>query len=318
MQLIRGIHNIREDLNGCVLTIGNFDGVHRGHKRVIDSLVKTAKANGLASAVMVFEPQPQEVFNPKAAPARLTRLRDKYSLLKSLGVDKLICVKFSMTFASMSAEAFIEDLLVKKLVVKYLIIGDDFRFGANRRGDFSMLVDYGKKHDFVVTDTESCKLSGCRVSSTEIRQLLLADKLNDAKDMLGRDYSIHGKVIHGDKKGRTIGFPTANVLLQRHVSPVSGVYAVMVSFEKWQFAGVANIGSRPTVSGNRQQLEVHLFGYKGSLYGKHIEVTVKDKLREEKRFSSFDELTHQIKLDAEQAQQFFASQGIEMDNEINE
>jgi riboflavin kinase / FMN adenylyltransferase len=307
MQLIRGIHNIRAIDHGCVLTIGNFDGVHLGHGRVIAALVRKAKSLNCKAAVMVFEPQPQELFSPDTAPARLTRLRDKYALLKRLGVDKLICVNFNHKFARQSAEHFIEQLLVNKLGIKHLIIGDDFRFGQHRRGDFSMLCKAGDIHDFGVSDTQSFKMSDCRISSTEIRQALEQDRLTDAANMLGRPYSIIGRVFHGDKRGRTLGFPTANVKLKRRVSPVSGVYAVEVETSSGCHNGVANIGSRPTVAGIRQQLEVHIFDFEGDLYGQIIEVTLLKKLRTEMKFENIEQLTKQIDIDSQQAKHYIES-----------
>ncbi|WNC73338.1 bifunctional riboflavin kinase/FAD synthetase [Thalassotalea psychrophila] len=307
MQLVRGIHNIRDAHNGCVLTIGNFDGVHLGHQRVVKALVEKAQQLNLIPAVLVFEPQPQELFNPQMAPARLSRLRDKYTLLKTLGVQRLICVNFNHEFASQSAEQFIEDLLVNKLGVKHLIIGDDFRFGKNRLGDFSMLKSAGVKFGFDVTDTKSYKMLECRISSTEIRRALQQDELHDAELMLGREYSIIGRVVHGDKQGRNLGFPTANVLLKRCVSPVAGVYVVKAKALGKSVYGVANIGSRPTVNGIRQQLEVHIFDFNNDLYGQQIEVALLKKLRAEQRFASLDELTAQIAKDSEQARNYIAN-----------
>ncbi|WP_448551966.1 bifunctional riboflavin kinase/FAD synthetase [Thalassotalea montiporae] len=304
MQLIRGIHNIKPADHGCVLTIGNFDGVHLGHQRVITALIEQAKALNCVSAVMVFEPQPQELFSPETAPARLTRLRDKYALLAELGVERLICVNFNCAFASQTAEYFIEQLLVAQLGIKHLIIGDDFRFGKNRTGDFKMLSQAGEKFGFGVSDTASFKLDDCRISSTEIRQALEQDRLADAQGMLGRPYSIHGRVFHGDKRGRELGFPTANIKLKRRVSPVSGVYAVQVNSEAGTYFGVANIGSRPTVAGIRQQLEVHIFDFNQDVYGQILEVVLLDKLRAERKFNSLQELTEQINKDSQQARRY--------------
>ena len=306
MQLVRGIHNIRLADHGCVLTIGNFDGVHLGHQQVIKALVSKAKALRCVPAVLVFEPQPQELFSPETAPARLCRLRDKYNLLAKLGVQRLICVNFTAKFAAQSAEHFIESLLVNKLGIKHLIVGDDFHFGKNRAGNFQMLCQAGKDYGFDVSDTASYKMADCRISSTAIRQALEQDKLTDAKHMLGREYSIIGRVFHGDKRGRQLGFPTANVLLKRRVSPLSGVFAVMVNTNTGQFKGVANIGERPTVNGIRQQLEVHLFDFDASLYGQCIEVIVKKKIRPVKRFENLAALTEQIKQDSMQAKQVLA------------
>jgi len=287
-----------------VLTIGNFDGVHLGHQQVILALVKKARELNCEAAVLVFEPQPQELFSPETAPARLCRLRDKYALLKNLGVDRLICINFNKKFASLNAEIFIKDLLVKRLAIKHLIVGDDFRFGKNRQGNFSMLEAAGQQFGFSVTDTASHKLAGCRVSSTAIRQLLEKDDLSAAESMLGRPYSIIGKVFHGDKRGREMGFPTANVRLKRRVSPVSGVYAVQIKSQFGQHFGVANIGSRPTVAGIRQQLEVHIFDFDNNLYGAVIEVVMLKKLRSEQKFNSLTGLIKQIAIDTEQARTF--------------
>ena len=303
MKLVRGIHNIQLEDHGCVLTIGNFDGVHKGHQRVISALVAKAKALNCVAAVLVFEPQPQELFAPGKAPARLCRLRDKYALLAELGVQRLICVNFNFKFASQSAEQFIEHLLVEKLGIKHLIVGDDFHFGKNRVGDFTMLSQAGKTFGFEVTDTASCKLANCRVSSTAIRQALEQDNLTDVENMLGRPYSIIGKVFHGDKRGRQLGFPTANILLKRRNAPLNGVFAVKVKTNDGLFNGVANIGARPTVNGVRQQLEVHIFNFSDDIYGQCIEVIIKKKLRQVMKFDNLAALTAQIKLDSEQAKQ---------------
>ncbi|AEP29192.1 bifunctional riboflavin kinase/FAD synthetase [Brumicola nitratireducens] len=305
LQLIRGLHNLRQQHQKCVLTIGKFDGVHLGHQAVIVNLVEKAKALGLASTVMIFEPQPEEVFAPDHAPARLSRFRDKYEQFKALGIDRLVCVRFNPAFAGMSPESFIQDLLVEKLGVKFLVVGDDFRFGFQRRGNFEMLQEAGLHLGFNVVSTQSFKLANCRISSTEIREALANSDFELAKEMLGRDFTIAGRVNHGDKKGRTIGFPTANVLLKRCKSPVSGVFAVEVIIRKQRYKGVANIGNRPTVSGTRSQLEVHLFDFKQDLYGTFIEVAIKQKLRDEKKFDNFEELHQQIKRDAQAARDIF-------------
>lgn len=307
MQLIRGIHNLESKHYGCVLTIGNFDGVHLGHRQVIQALVKQARELNCKAAVMVFEPQPEELFSPETAPARLSRLRDKYTLLKSLGVDQLICVNFNRKFATQSPESFIEDLLVKKLGIKSLIVGDDFCFGKNRRGNYEMLSKAGKVSGFTVSDTSSYKIAEQRISSTKIRQALEEDDLAQAEIMLGRPYSIIGRVFHGDKRGRQLGFPTANVKLKRRVSPVNGVYAVKVKTNAGLFYGVVNIGSRPTVSGVRQQLEVHIFDFNSDLYGQTIEVILLKKLRKEMNFDSLSALTEQITIDSEKARQYIST-----------
>ena len=302
MELIRGIHNIKAQHHGCVLTIGNFDGVHLGHQEVLGQVSEQAAALGLPSVVMTFEPQPMELFARDRAPARLTRLRDKYVQLSKLDISRLLCVNFNQYFASLSAEAFIKDLLVDKLGVKFLVVGDDFCFGKSRTGNFAMLKEAGEKYGFEVVSTQSYCLNQLRVSSTEIRNALAVDDLAASATMLGRDYSISGRVSHGRKLGRTIGFPTANIPLKRCVSPVSGVYVVeALDIDGVPVGGVANIGQRPTVNGVRQQLEVHFFDFKANLYGKQLEVRLLHKLRDEMKFESFDALKNQIELDAEAA-----------------
>ncbi|MFC1234563.1 bifunctional riboflavin kinase/FAD synthetase [Vibrio sp. F74] len=302
MELIRGIHNIKAHHKGCVLTIGNFDGVHLGHSKVLSQVAHQAKLLDLVSTVMTFEPQPMELFARDKAPARLSRLRDKYVQLNKLNVDRLLCVNFNKRFAEWSAESFIRDLLVKRLDVKFLVVGDDFCFGRDRAGNFSMLQDAGKKYGFKVVSTQSFCVQEQRVSSTAIRKALSDNDLAAAEMLLGRAYSINGRVSHGQKLGRTIGFPTANIPLKRCVSPVSGVYVVQVhGVGNKPVGGVANIGQRPTVNGVRQQLEVHLFDFSDNLYGKQLEVALLKKLRDEKRFDSFEALKQQIKLDAEAA-----------------
>ncbi|GAK85108.1 riboflavin kinase [Vibrio ponticus] len=302
MELIRGIHNILPQHQGCVLTIGNFDGVHLGHQAVLEQVSHQAQALGLPSMVMTFEPQPLELFAKEKAPARLTRLRDKFVQLTKLHLDRLLCVSFNPYFANLTAEEFITDLLVKRLGVKFLVVGDDFCFGRGRKGNFAMLQQAGKEYGFEVVSTQSFCLQQLRVSSTAIRNALAEDDLPAAAEMLGRGYSISGRVSHGRKLGRTIGFPTANIPLKRCVSPVSGVYVVQaLGLGEQAIGGVANIGQRPTVNGVRQQLEVHLFDFQGDLYGKQLEIVLLEKLRDEHKFDSFEALKQQIELDAEAA-----------------
>ena len=301
MELIRGLHNIRERHKGCVLTIGKFDGVHLGHQAVLKNLVEKAREMQLPATVMVFEPQPEEVFNPTGAPARLSRLRDKYQQLKQSGVDRLVCIRFDRRFSQMSAREFVEELLVGKLGIRFLVVGDDFRFGKGRTGDFAMLKREGELCGFDVVSTRSFRLQDCRISSTAIREALAESDFERAQAMLGRPFSIVGKVVHGDKKGRTLGFPTANVLLKRCRTPVAGVFAVRVRLNGTDHDGVANIGNRPTVNGQRSQLEVHLFDIDKNLYGRTIEVQLIAKIRDEQKFDSLQALQQQIRQDASQA-----------------
>lgn len=306
MELIRGIHNIRARHHGCVLTIGNFDGVHRGHQILLRCLKQEGRRLGLPVMVMVFEPQPQELFAADKAPARLTRLRDKCKYLAQAEVDYLLCISFNPVFAAMTAQAFVSELLVQRLGVQYLMIGDDFRFGAGRQGDYALLQKAGEEFGFTVKNSDSYCEQGQRISSTAIRQALQNNDLTLAEMYLGRPYSISGRVVHGDELGRTIGFPTANLPLKRLVSPIKGVFAVEVlGIDDKPLPGVANLGNRPTVSGKRQQLEVNIFDINKNLYGRHIEVVLRAKLRDEQRFASLDALKQQIANDELAARTFF-------------
>ncbi|HCR3982943.1 TPA: bifunctional riboflavin kinase/FAD synthetase [Kluyvera georgiana] len=306
MKLIRGIHNLSQAPHGCVLTIGNFDGVHRGHQALLQGLRAEGRARGLPVVVMIFEPQPLELFAADKAPARLTRLREKLRYLAESGVDYVLCLRFDRRFAALTAQDFISELLVKRLGVQFLAVGDDFRFGAGRQGDFLLLQKAGADFGFDITSTQTFCHGGVRISSTAVRQALADDNLEQAERLLGHPFIISGRVVHGDELGRTIGFPTANLPLRRQVSPVKGVYAVEVAgLGDKPLPGVANIGTRPTVAGMRQQLEVHLLDVAMDLYGRHIDVILRKKIRNEQRFASLDELKAQIARDVLTAREHF-------------
>jgi riboflavin kinase/FMN adenylyltransferase len=306
MQIIRNLQNLKPQHHGCVATIGNFDGVHLGHQAVLGQLAEKADKLCLPLTVVTFEPQPQEVFRPEQAPPRLTRFREKVQALRRYAVDRVLVLRFNKTFAQQSPDDFIQNLLVNGLGVKYLVIGDDFRFGKDRAGDFAMLQAAGKQHGFEVVNMHTFALDERRVSSTRVREALGAGDLNAAEKLLGRIYRMSGRVAHGDKKGRTIGFPTANIHLHRINTPLRGVFVVeLFGLEGEPLSGVANLGTRPTVGGMRTLLEVHLFDFKGNIYGRHVHVDFLHKLRDERRFDSFEELKAQIRRDADQARQFF-------------
>lgn len=302
MQLIRGIHNIRPKHRGCVLTIGNFDGVHLGHQAVLAQVKAQALARGVPATVMTFEPQPQELFQPDKAPARLTNFREKHMALREQGIDRHIVIEFNRKFSNLPAREFIERVLVEMLGVQFLVVGDDFRFGHGREGDFAMLQRAGAELGFEVVDTQSYRQQQQRVSSTAIRQCLSDGDFTQAAAMLGRPYAFQGRVVHGEKKGRTIGFPTANIQLKRLHSPLQGVFAVQVQCNDGKMhAGVANIGRRPTLNGERVQLEVHLFDFIGDLYGQQLRVVPTHFIRAEQKFADFAQLQQQIAADAEKA-----------------
>lgn len=308
MELIRGIHNLRARHRGCVATIGNFDGVHRGHRRVVAGVCARAAELGVPATVMLFEPQPQEFFAGNRAPARLMRLRDKLDVLRALGVDRVFCVPFNERLRNLSAAEFVQQLLVDGLGVRHLVVGDDFRFGQGRGGDFAFLQAAGRAHGFTVQDTQSITQDGERVSSTRIRELLAAGDFAGAAALLGHPYEIAGRVRHGDARGRQLGFPTANVALHRLRSPLLGVYAVEIRGINGQvLQGVANVGRRPTVDGLDERLEVHVFDFMERIYGQTIHVRFLARLRDERRFDGLDALKAQIAGDVADARAFFAA-----------
>ncbi|MES9971191.1 MAG: bifunctional riboflavin kinase/FAD synthetase [Candidatus Thiodiazotropha sp.] len=303
MQLVRGLHNLKPDHHGCVATIGNFDGVHLGHQSVFRHLLEKGAELDLPTTVVTFEPQPREFFQAASAPARLTRLREKLHAIKEAAVQRVVVLEFNKRLAAMPAENFVQELLVKGLGTRFLSVGDDFRFGRGREGDFELLRRMGREYAFEVENMNTYKLDADRVSSTRIRELLTLGDLQGAAQCLGRPYRICGRVIHGHKRGRTIGFPTLNVNMHRMVSPLHGVYAVKVDgLHRPGLPGVANIGNRPMVEGDhRYLLEVHLFNFEGEVYGEHVSVEFVEKLRDEQCFDSFEILRQQIVRDAEQA-----------------
>jgi riboflavin kinase/FMN adenylyltransferase len=305
MQLIRGLSNISAQHRGCVLTIGNFDGVHQGHQAVLAQLKAKAAELQLPAVVMVFEPQPLELFAGANAPARLTRFREKYHWLAQQGIDRMICVRFDRAFAQQAPQQFIEQLLLDKLAVQHLIVGDDFCFGKNRAGNYALLAKAAAEFGFGLTSTESLRQQNQRVSSTLIREALAANDLAGAAQMLGRPFSLMGRVRHGEKIGRQLGFPTANVWLYRQRLPLRGVFAVDADTPYGRLQGVANIGCRPTLQGKQEQLEVHFFAFQGDLYGAQLHVRLCHKLRAEQQFSSLAALQDQIQRDVAAAQHYF-------------
>ena len=305
MLVLRGVKTPAP--SATVLTIGNFDGVHLGHQALLARVGQAAQACGLPAAVLTFEPHPREFFDPASAPARLTTLREKLELLQNYGAD-LACVSpFNTVFAALTADEFIEQVLVRCLRVRHLIIGDDFRFGARRAGDFALLQAAGASLGFQVEAMESVVQGGERASSSGVREALAAGDMARAARLLGRPYSIDGRVVHGQKLGRQLGFATANIRIKHNPLPLSGVFAVSVTGAAGRpLNGVANLGVRPTVGGQLQPLlEVHLFDFDGDIYGAHLSVSFLHKLRDEMKFPDFNALVAQIGQDAEAARAFF-------------
>lgn len=291
-----------------VLAIGNFDGVHLGHRALLERLVATARQHGLPPAVMTFEPHPRELFAPEQAPARLTSLREKLALLEGCGVEEVYLLHFSRKLAGLTAEEFIGRVLVQGLGVRHLIIGDDFRFGKGRAGDFGMLQAAGQQHGFGVEAMHTIEIGGERVSSSAVRDALGAGELEHAARLLGRPYCISGRVVHGDKIGRKLGFPTANIQLKRKRVALTGVFAATVSgLDKRHLPGAASLGVRPTLGlGLRPVLEVHLFDFDQQIYGAHVTVHLLHKLRDEAKYDSMEALTAQIARDVQATQEYFS------------
>jgi len=307
-EFIKGLNGLSSRHRACVATIGSFDGVHRGHQAVLAQLQAQASVLALPSLVMVFEPQPYEYFSRERAPARLMRLREKVSALFAHGVDRVLCLKFDQRLRSLSAKAFVDEVLVDGLALKSLVVGDDFRFGCDRAGDFAFLQAQGRLKGFAVSDTATLQYGCDRISSTRIRSLLSEDRVVDANALLGREYQVSGRVIYGKQLGRTLGFPTANIGLGRYRTPLHGVYAVSVVGEGFTEAvnAVANVGVRPTVSGGKKPLlEVHVLDSTLLLYGCCLTVKFKHKLRNEMKFNNLEELKTQIQQDVDVARQWF-------------
>ena len=306
-QFIRGLRNLGPEYKGCVATIGSFDGVHQGHRAILRQLRGKADEYQLPSVVIIFEPQPQEYFTGEQAPARLMRLREKVEALLEEGVDQVLCLQFNRVLRSLSARQFIDQVLLDGLGVRCLVVGDDFRFGHDRSGNYQLLQQVGDAQGFEVIDTHTLEYAGERISSTRIRQALEAGDFALVESLLGRPYRITGRVVYGQRLGRQLGIPTANVQLNRYRAPLSGVYVVEVLIGHKRLPGVANVGVRPTVGDLvKPVLEVHLLDYDELLYGLRIHVEFKQKVREERKFASLDQMVEQIHNDIAVARQYFS------------
>lgn len=306
MECIRGLHNIRPRHWRAVATIGNFDGFHRGHQRLIASVRERALAFRAPTLVMLFEPQPREFFQKGDLRPRLMRLSEKLRALRDARVDYVLVLRFDASLAALSAVAFIDTILVRILHVQALVIGDDFRFGAERTGDFAMLKEAGAQQGFSVEPTVTFTEGGRRVSSTRLREALAQGALDEVRRLMGAPYGYRGRVVHGDARGRLLGFPTANILVS-DPAPLVGVFAVTATrCDGRSYPGIANVGRRPTVGGGRVLLEVYLLDFAGDLYGEVLTISFLERLREECKFPSLEALRAQIALDRDAALVYFA------------
>lgn len=308
MQILRGLHS--PDNRQLALTIGNFDGVHLGHQALLEQLKSAARESGLETAAIVFEPHPREFFTPDQAPARLTNLREKLEQFAALGLNRVHVCRFDEKLAQTNATDFI-NALYTKLVARHVIIGDDFRFGKARGGDFALMEKMGWEQGIAVQSMSSILQDGIRISSTAVRLALSEGNLHLAEQYLGRPYSISGHVKHGEKVGRKLGYPTANIQFKHNRAPLCGVFVVRVRIENGSMhEGVASLGVRPTLELNGKPiLEVHLFDFKQDIYGKHLHVDFMHKLRDEMKFPNLEALTKQISLDAGHAKGWFIQHG---------
>lgn len=304
LKFIRGQVNLSGFRGPCVATIGVFDGLHRGHQAVIRQLQDKAQALNLPAVLICFEPQPLEFFRPELTVPRITRLRDKLMIVREWGVDAVLCLRFNTELAALSAEAFVETILVHGLQIKHLVVGDDFRFGQGRAGDFALLQQLGQRFGFGVEPTHTLtNEQGVRISSTRVREAIAAGDFATAEALLGRPYCLYGKVHHGDKRGRLLGFPTINIGSMKPMV-VHGVYVVRVrGIDGRVYNGVANVGRRPTIKGLRRLLEVYLLDYQGECYGARVQVEFIAKLRDERKFPSVEALAGQIAQDVRDAQE---------------
>jgi riboflavin kinase / FMN adenylyltransferase len=304
MELVRGLHNISRTPEGCVLTVGNYDGVHLGHQKMIGVLKTRAMELRSTATVLVFEPSSKEFMDPEGAPPRLTRWREKFLALAAQGVDRLVTLRFDEYVRAMTPECFVDELIVAGLGTRHIVVGNDFRYGCNAGGTIDSLRAAGEARGFGVEQIAPFVFDGVRVSSTAVRARLGQSDFAGAKRLLGHPYRMLGRVIHGRELGRTLGFPTANLRLMRRKPPVRGVMAVRVfGIQPEALTAVASLGTRPTVDGTDMLLEVHVFDFAGDLYGREIEVEFVAKLRDEVKFDSLDALTAQMKVDAAQARE---------------
>ncbi|HEY8856839.1 MAG TPA: bifunctional riboflavin kinase/FAD synthetase [Rugosibacter sp.] len=307
MLVFRGVPTLAT--TSTVLTIGNFDGVHRGHRALLSRLIAKARECALPATVLTFDPHPREFLNPEQAPARLSNFREKMTLLAECGIDRVHVCHFNAALAEITAEEFIETILVKGLAVRHLIIGDDFCFGKGRKGNFAMFQQAGVAHRFGIEAMHTVTQDHLRISSSAVRDALAAGNIEQARALLGRSYVMTGRVMHGEKIGRTLGFPTLNLHIKHTRLPLTGVFAVTVSgIDTRPLPGVANIGVRPTLGeGLKPVLEVHLLNFDNDVYGKHVSVDFLHKIRDEQRFASLDALKAQITRDTVAARIYFAA-----------
>ena len=295
MQLIRSLDRISTFNHPCVATVGAFDALHIGHQTVIQKVKTIARKHQLATAVVMFEPLPGEFFAAKeTSPKRIYTLRQRIELVRNLEIDYLVCLRFTKALANWSADEFVQRIIVNGLHAQYLVVGDDFRFGKNREGGYNTLCNYGNRYGFDVSCIAEVTVGKIRVSSTQIRQLLLAGEITKANRLLGNPYSVDGRVERGDRLGTKLGYPTANLTFGKQQPPLQGVYAVTVKVQGGELAGVSNAGVRPTVDARRYRIETHIFDFDKELYGERLTIYPRHYLRPEQRYNNIEQLKDAI------------------------
>src|SRR3990167_7826385 len=306
MKLIRGNDHLTQTLTGSVVTLGNFDSMHVGHQALLRQLKTLGEQRHLPTVLITFEPQPKEFFEKQQTVARLMRFREKYLAAQKYGIDHVVCLRFNRALADLSPEDFVKNILVDQLGMTAIVVGEDFRFGAKRRGNVDLLNALGERYHFQTFPIQAIALDGERVSSTRVRAALQAGDMKGAEKLLGHSYRLSGKVVHGNKIGRDLGFPTANINLHRKLVPIAGVFVIRASIEgEESYCGVANVGTRPVFNGTRVLLEVHLFDFHADIYQHHLEVEFLHKLRDEAYYDNRADLIAQIRLDVAAAKAWF-------------
>ena len=307
MEIIHGIYSLQPKHRGCELTVGNFDGVHRGHRMLLEHLFSKSEELNLPSMLLTFEPLPREFFAGAKVPARLTRFREKITLLRQTPLQRVLCMPFNERTRNISAQWIVEELFQNILGIRYIVVGDDFHFGKDQLGDYAMLEAAGAEHGFGVSHVGTLMFDGERISSSRIREALSKGDFEQAERLLGYPYRIMGRVVYGRQLGRQLGVPTANIRLQRYRAALEGVYAVKVAGLDRDYTGIANIGIRPTVDGKEPLLEVHIFDFDQDIYGTLLSVQFVRKIRDERTFDGLDSLKTQIHADIVEAKAWFAS-----------
>ena len=307
MQVVRDLDSFHEPPSLTVLTIGNFDGVHLGHREIFRRVVDKARELKGTAAVVTFEPHPLRLLAPDKAPLQLNTHEEKTRLLAASCIDLLVVLKFTRQLADMPAEDFVRDILVRKLGVKHLIVGYDYAFGRDRQGDTDFLAVQSELHNFTLEILEPIRAEQQAHSSTAIRKVLRDGRVADAVKILGRNFTLDGEVVHGDGRGRKLGFPTANLVTQKEILPRDGVYAVKVKWREEYYDGVINIGCRPTFDGNAPTLEIHLMDFQGDLYAERLRIYFVERLRGEQKFPSVEALQEAVVGDIARARELLAN-----------